>query len=109
MTIKHMRRPASYYRLIMKSASSAITSLPASPDEERRDRMIKYSVAMGVRMVCIVACFLVPGWWILIPAAGAVILPYIAVVAANTVASPQGRDVERPGAIVRVYPENGAA
>jgi len=109
MGIKHMRRPGGYDRAIMKPASSAITSLPASPDEERRDRMIKYSVAMGVRLVCIAACFLVPGWWILIPAAGAVFLPYVAVVAANTVAPPQGRDVERPGAIVRVDPRGGPA
>ena len=52
---------------------------------------------------------MVPGWWMLLPAAGAVILPYIAVVAANTVASPRGRDVERPGSIVRVSPQNGTA
>ena len=100
-----MRRPAGYDRLTMKPASAAITSLPESPDDERRDRMIKYSIAMGVRMLC----FVVPGWWILVPAAGAVILPYIAVVAANTVASPRGRDVERPGSIVRVSTQNGTA
>jgi len=93
----------------MKPASAAITSLPESPDDDRRDRMIKYSIAMGVRMLCIAACFVVPGWWMLLPAAGAVILPYIAVVAANTVASPRGRDVERPGAIVRVSPQGGPA
>jgi len=104
-----MRRPAGYDRAIMKPASSAITSLPESPDDDRRDRMIKYSVAMGVRMVCIAACFLVPGWWILIPAAGAVILPYVAVVAANTVSSPRGSDVERPGSIVRVNSPGGPA
>ena len=104
-----MRRPAGYDRLTMKSASAAITSLPESPDDERRDRMIKYSIAMGVRMLCIAACFVVPGWWMLLPAAGAVILPYIAVVAANTVRSPRGRDVERPGSIVRVSPQNGTA
>jgi len=104
-----MRRPAGYDRITMKPASAAITSLPESPDDDRRDRMVKYSIAMGVRMLCIAACFVVPGWWMLLPAAGAVILPYIAVVAANTVASPRGREVERPGSIVRVSPEGGAA
>ena len=31
------------------------TSLELSPDEERRVRMRKYTIAMSVRMVCIVA------------------------------------------------------
>jgi hypothetical protein len=88
--------------VVPKQQSSAITSLPASPDEERRDRMIKYAVAMGVRMVCIGACFVTPGWWMLIPALGAVALPYFAVIAANTVSNKSGDAVERPGALTRL-------
>ena len=61
----------------------SITSLPRSPEDDRRARMIKYSVAMGIRLVCILACFVVPGYWIIIPVIGAVVLPYIAVVLAN--------------------------
>jgi hypothetical protein len=45
--------------------------------------MIKYSIAMGIRLVCILACFVVPGYWVVIPMIGAVVLPYIAVVLAN--------------------------
>lgn len=45
--------------------------------------MIKYSIAMGIRLVCILVCFVVPGYWIIIPVIGAVVLPYIAVVLAN--------------------------
>jgi hypothetical protein len=45
--------------------------------------MVKYSVTMGIRLVCILVCFLVPGYWIIIPAIGAIVLPYIAVVLAN--------------------------
>jgi hypothetical protein len=71
-----------------------------SPDEERRERMIKYAAAMGVRLVCIAACFVVTGWWMLIPAIGAVVLPYFAVIAANTVKARPGDEVERPGGIV---------
>ena len=63
----------------------SITSLHASPDAERRSRMVKYSVAMEIRLLCIGACFITPGWWMLIPATGAVLLPYLAVVAANQV------------------------
>lgn len=61
----------------------SITSLPRSPEDDRRARMLKYSIAMGIRVVCIFACFLTPGYWLIIPAIGAVVLPYIAVVLAN--------------------------
>lgn len=61
----------------------SITSLPRSPGDDRRARMVKYSIAMGVRLACIFACFLVPGYWMIIPAIGAIVLPYIAVVLAN--------------------------
>jgi hypothetical protein len=84
----------------------AITSLAPSPEEDRRARMVKYSIAMAVRLVCIFACFLTPGWWLLIPAAGAILLPYVAVVLANV--SMRGKDsrVLRPGAILPVPPRN---
>ena len=45
--------------------------------------MIKYSVTMGIRLVCILAMMFVQGWWIAVFAAGAVFLPYFAVVIAN--------------------------
>ena len=67
----------------------SITSLPPSPEEERRARMIKYSVMMGIRVACIVALLFVQGWWILVFAAGAVFLPYFAVVVANGYTIPE--------------------
>lgn len=90
-------------------AGAAITSLSSSPTDERRSRMIKYSVAMGLRLVCIAACFVTPGWWLLIPALGAIILPYFAVVVANTVAPPDGRSVERPGQLLPYSPQGPTA
>jgi hypothetical protein len=48
-----------------------------------RERMIKYAVAMGIRMVCLILIFVVDGWFKLIPVAGAVFLPWVAVVIAN--------------------------
>lgn len=45
--------------------------------------MIKYAVAMGIRMVCLILIFVVDGWFKLIPVAGAVFLPWVAVVIAN--------------------------
>lgn len=83
---------------------TAITSLPISPTEERRVRMVKYAVAMGVRLVCIAACFVTPGWWLLIPALGAIILPSFAVLVANNVAPSGGAAVERPGQIMPYSP-----
>ncbi|PZQ92091.1 MAG: DUF3099 domain-containing protein [Leifsonia xyli] len=63
--------------------------------------MLKYSIAMGIRVICIVLCLIVPGWWLLIPAAGAIFLPYFAVVIANNVGGGSSARVERPGALVR--------
>lgn len=68
----------------------SITSLPRSPEDDRRARMVKYSITMGIRLLCIIACFLVPGYWIIIPAIGAVFLPYVAVVLANMTNSRTG-------------------
>jgi hypothetical protein len=79
----------------------SITSLPESPDDERRRRMIRYGIAMGIRVICVIACFFLHGWWLLVPLLGAVFLPYIAVVLANVGSSPNGT-VERPGGLVTV-------
>lgn len=78
----------------------SITSLPRSPEDDRHSRMIKYSVTMGIRVVCIALCLFVQGWWLLVCAVGAVVLPYIAVVLANSVTRPSTTPVVRPGAIV---------
>ena len=82
----------------------AITTLAPSPEADRRARMVKYSIAMAVRLVCIFACFLTPGWWLLIPAAGAIFLPYVAVVLANVSMKSKDAAVLRPGGILPVRP-----
>ncbi|WP_253182746.1 DUF3099 domain-containing protein [Arthrobacter sp. SW1] len=61
----------------------SITDAAAAHSEDMRERMIKYAVAMGIRMVCIVLIFVVDGWFKLVAVAGAVFLPWIAVVIAN--------------------------
>ncbi len=45
--------------------------------------MIKYAVAMGIRMVCLVLIFVVDGWLKILPVIGAVFLPWFAVIIAN--------------------------
>jgi hypothetical protein len=84
----------------MRNRPVAITELPPSPEQEQSARMRRYALTMGIRMLCVVACLFVQGWWLLIPALGAIFLPYVAVVFANAVSRSGGRSVERPGAIV---------
>lgn len=85
-----------------KQRAQSVTSLPESPDEERRSRMLKYSITMGVRMICVILAFSIPFWWRWIFVVGALVLPYIAVVIANTVRLDKVQPVVRPGAVVPV-------
>lgn len=86
----------------MRNRSVALTELPPSPEEEQSARARRYLLTMGIRLACVIACLFVSGWWLLIPALGAIVLPYVAVVLANAVSSgPRGR-VERPGGIEKV-------
>jgi hypothetical protein len=87
-----------------KQPTQSVTSLPPSPDAERHSRMLKYTIAMSIRLVCFIVAIFIHSWWALIPIAGAVILPYVAVVLANTVVQPRMTPVERPGGLVAVSP-----
>ena len=82
----------------------SITTLPPSPEDERRRRMIRYAVTMGIRMVCIVLMLFVHGWWLLVCALGAILLPYFAVVAANVHGEQRSPTVLRPGAVAVLPP-----
>ena len=61
------------------------TSLPPSPSDDETSRVRKYMVTMGIRIACLVLMVVVQpfGWYTWVFAAGAVFLPYIAVVIAN--------------------------
>ncbi len=63
---------------------------PLSIEQSGRTR--RYLISMGIRTACVLGAIVVPGWprWFLI--AGAVILPYLAVVVANA-----GRENDEPG------------
>jgi hypothetical protein len=63
--------------------------------------MVKYTIAMTIRMVCILSCLFLQGWWLAVAAVGAIVLPYFAVILAN-VGGNQGTAVERPGGVVVV-------
>ncbi|RXZ50555.1 DUF3099 domain-containing protein [Agromyces fucosus] len=84
----------------MKQQQS-ITTLPLSPEAERRSRMIKYSIAMSIRVLCVIGLLFARGWWLAVFAAGAIFLPYIAVVLANVQGSGRRSTVLRPGVLMR--------
>jgi len=60
-----------------------ITSAPVSPEADRHRRMLDYTVMMSIRFACFIGIFFVTGWWQLVLAIGAVVLPYLAVTRAN--------------------------
>lgn len=82
----------------------SITTLPPSPEAERRARMIKYSIAMSIRVLCVIGLLFARGWWLAVFAAGAIFLPYFAVVLANVQGSGRQRAVLRPGVLMRRTP-----
>ncbi|MBZ4486488.1 DUF3099 domain-containing protein [Microbacterium sp. cx-55] len=85
----------------MKKASKtpqSATSLPRAPREDEGSRVTKYMITMGIRIACFIAMALVTpyGWYTWVFAAGAVFLPYIAVVIANVGEDTHGPEVINP-------------
>jgi len=66
------------------NAQSA-TSLPKAPREDADSRFAKYMVMMGIRIACFIAMAVITpyGWYTFVFAAGAIFLPYLAVIVAN--------------------------
>jgi hypothetical protein len=91
-----------------RNGTQSITSLPMSPEEERRSRVRKYTITMAIRTLCVVSLIFVRDWWMIVSITGAVVLPYFAVVIANVKSRPptQSTSVERPGAVVPLPPPN---
>jgi len=69
-----------------------VTAAQRSLSQEQMGRTRKYLFSMAIRTGCLIAAIFVPGWprWVLI--AGAVVLPYVAVVIANA-----GQDKDTAG------------
>lgn len=62
----------------------SITGAGESLSDEQTGRTKRYLVSMTIRTACVLLAIVVPGWprWVFL--AGAVALPYLAVVAANS-------------------------
>ena len=69
-----------------------ITGAQRGLSQEQTSRTRRYLISMGIRTGCVIAAIIVPGWpkWLFL--AGAVVLPYLAVVIANG-----GREQDEPG------------
>lgn len=61
----------------------SISNAAVAHSEDMRKRMIQYGLAMGIRLVCLILIFVVDGWFKILMVAGAVFLPWVAVVIAN--------------------------
>jgi hypothetical protein len=62
--------------------------------------MLKYTLAMTIRVVCIVVAMFVEGWLMWLAFAGAIFLPYFAVVLANAQGPKQG-EISRVTQVVK--------
>ncbi len=76
-------RPARVYLIGVSEPTHTITSAQRALSDEQSSRTRKYLISMGIRTACVIGAIFIPGWprWVLI--AGAVVLPYLAVVIAN--------------------------
>lgn len=81
---------------------TSVTSVDHSPEAERRSRFINYTIAMLIRVACIFLAVAIDGWirWVFM--AGAVLLPYFAVVAANSVGSSRAKTKAVPVAPLQI-------
>jgi hypothetical protein len=77
---------------VQETPVHTITGAQRALSKEQSDRTRRYLISMGIRTACVIAAIFVPGWprWVFI--AGAVILPYLAVVIANA-----GRTTDEAG------------
>jgi hypothetical protein len=73
---------------------TVITDARPGASEEQWRRQKRYMITMGFRTACFLCMLFVPGVWRWVLFAGAVLLPYVAVVFANQ-ATTKGRAAER--------------
>ena len=71
-----------------------ITGAQRGLSTEQTGRTRKYLISMGIRTACVLGAIVTPGWMRWVFLAGAVALPYLAVVIANA-----GRESDEPGAL----------
>jgi hypothetical protein len=77
-----------------------VTEAPRPMSQDIAYREKRYLIMMGIRLVCFVIAVVLfvkgAGWFTAIPAVGAILIPYFAVVFANGGREPSGRSQFRP-------------
>jgi hypothetical protein len=88
--------------------TKSITTLPASPTQDRQYRFKRYVFTMSVRVVCFVGAVLLHDVWSIVPLVLAGVIPWVAVVVANA-GNRRGGDIVQPGGQMAQYRPNSAA
>ena len=71
-----------------------VTSAATSTTDDQDARMKRYLIMMGIRVACFGLVFVTSGWVRWAAVAGAVVIPYFAVVIANAVAPRQTGSIQ---------------
>ncbi len=75
----------------------SVTTAHSGRSKDLTHRQIQYWVAMSIRLVCFILAVAVPyGWFTWVFIAGAVFLPYVAVILANASGDQREQGLERP-------------
>jgi predicted tellurium resistance membrane protein TerC len=73
----------------------SVTSLDLSPEQERKQRMVRYTIAMSIRTLCIILGVISTGVLMWVFFALAIFLPYFAVVLANAQGGKSSKQSDR--------------
>jgi len=95
---------------VKSSRPQSATSLPRAPRDDANTRMTKYFTMMVIRVACFVLMVAITpyGWYTWVFGAGAMFLPYFAVVIANVASAPADRAVAPERAIEAPTPATPA-
>jgi Flp pilus assembly protein TadB len=83
---RHRTEPEAVYR---------VTDARRPHSDDQHSRVVKYLVSMGIRIVCLFLALVTPSPWRWVFIAGAIVLPYVAVVIANAGVEQRPRPFER--------------
>ena len=77
------------------AAVHSVTTAPAARSADRDARMRRYVVQMSVRTACFIGAVFAHGWLQIVLIIGAIVLPYVAVVAVNNAPPPTAGQMDR--------------
>jgi hypothetical protein len=72
----------------------SVTSAASSSTDDQDQRVKRYLTMMGIRVICFGLVFVTSGWLRWAAVAGAVLIPYFAVIVANAVRPSQAGSIQ---------------